>query len=182
MIDWQAVSAVADVVGVIVVAPSLVYLALQVRQNTRQMRASATNQYFDASKDLNLALIASTQTASVYRRGVADFDALDEDEKTQFFFYIAQFYQSFSNMHDLWTEKTLPDSAWHPIRKHLISMMALPGARHVWEAWAREGLAPAFVAYVDGLAASGEATYSLEQMLSGRPAAASAGTGGEPRS
>jgi len=151
--------------------PTLLYLALQVRQNTKQMRANATNQYFDASKDLNLALIANYQTASVYRRGVADFEALDENEKTQFFFYIAQFYQSFSNMHDLWTQKTLPDSAWHPIRKHLISMMALPGARHVWEAWAREGLAPAFVAYVDGLVASGEATYSLGRMLSGKAAA-----------
>lgn len=168
MIDWQAVGAVTDIIGVIVVAPSLVYLALQVRQNTAQMRASATNQYFEASKDLNLALITCKQTASVYRRGVGDFEALDEDEKTQFMFYVGQFYQSFSNMYDLWTEKTLPDTAWHPIRKHLISMMAQPGLRHVWEAWARDGLEPRFVDYVDKLASSGEVTYSLGRMLSGK--------------
>ena len=78
-------------------------------------------------------------------------------------------------MYVLWKAKMLPDSAWHPIRKHLVSMMALPGTRHVFEAWAREGLSPDFVAYVDDLAASGEATYSLKRGLSGRPQAREAG-------
>ena len=168
---------VSQIIAAILVAPTLLYLALQVRQNTKQMRASAANQYFEASKDLNLALISNRETASVYRRGVADFNALDEDEKTQFFFYVGQFYQSFSNMYDLWTDKALPDSAWHPIRKHLISMMAQPGLRHVWEAWAREGLAPDYVAYVETLGASGEATYSLKEALDGRAARSPQGEG-----
>jgi hypothetical protein len=90
------------------------------------------------------------------------------DEKTQFFFFTGQYYQAFSNMYDLWKSGALADSAWRPIRKHLISMMAMPGTRHVWDTWAREGLAPDFVAYVENLAASGEATYSLKGALAGR--------------
>ena len=55
----------------------------------------------------------------------------------------------------------------YPIRKHLISMVAMPGTRHVWDSWAREGLPAAFVVYVDRLGSSAEATYSLKNALGG---------------
>lgn len=160
-------ASLAQIASAILVVPSLIYLALQIRQNTEQARANAGHQYLETNKDLNLALIANKQAASVYRRGTFDFNALDDDEKTQFFFFTGQYYQAFSNMHDLWRRRLLPDTAWHPVRKHLISMMAMPGTRHVFESWARKGLPADFIAYVDGLAGSGEATYSLEQGLSG---------------
>ncbi len=159
---------VSQIAAAVLVAPTLLYLALQVRQNTAQARANAAHQYLETNKDLNLALIANKPMAGVYRRGTEDFDALDADEKTQFFFFTGQYYQAFSNMYDLWKSGALPDSAWRPIRKHMISMMAMPGTRHVWDAWAREGLAPDFVAYVETLGASGEATYSLQGALEGR--------------
>lgn len=161
-------AALAQIAAAVLLIPSIVYLAVQVRQNTAQARADAGHQYLAANKDLNLAIIANKQVASVYRRGTQDFEQLDADEKTQYFFYVAQYYQTFATMHDLWRGGALPESTWHPIRRHLISMMGLPGTRHVFDSWARAGLPPDFVAYVDGLAASKEQTYSLERGLSGR--------------
>ena len=158
---------ISQIVAALLVAPTLLYLALQVRQNTMQMRANANHQYLEVSKDLNLALIQNTQTASVYRRGCEDFNALNEDEKTQFFFYVGQYFQTFSNMYDLWKSRALPDSSWHIIRKHIISMMAMPGTRHVWDSWASTGLTASFVHYVDALSHSGEATYSLKGAITG---------------
>lgn len=159
---------VSQIAAAILVAPTLLYLALQVRQNTEQLRANASRQYLETSKDLNLGIIQNKQVASVYRRGCEDLPSLDADEKTQFFFYIGQFYQTFSTMFDLWKAGKLPESVWHTIRKHLVSLMAMPGTRHVRDAWAREGLAPDYVAYVENLGASGEATYSLKDALAGR--------------
>ena len=55
----------------------------------------------------------------------------------------------------------------------------LPGTRHVFESWARSGLPPDFVAYVDALVATKEQTYSLDQALSGRaPATTPRGAAG----
>jgi len=39
--------------------------------------------------------------------------ALDEDEKTQFFFFTGQYYQAFSNMYDLWQDGLQSQSAQH---------------------------------------------------------------------
>lgn len=161
-------AALAQVAAAVLLIPSIIDLALQVRQNTEQARADAGHQYLAANKDLNLAIIANKQVASVCRRGTQDFEQLDADEKTQYYFCVAQYYQAFCTMNDLWRRGALPESTLHPIRRHLISMMALPGTRHVFESWARSGLRPDFVAYVDRLANTKEETYSLERGLSGR--------------
>ncbi len=84
-------------------------------------------------------------------------------------------------MYDLWKAKKLPDNAWHPNRKHLLSMMTMPGTRHVWDCYAKAGQAAAFVAYVEALHASGELTYSLKDVLRGKASDETATTpGGQP--
>ena len=47
----------SQIVAAILVAPTLLYLAVQVRQNTRQMRANASFQWIEASGQMN-ALVA----------------------------------------------------------------------------------------------------------------------------
>jgi hypothetical protein len=147
--------------------PTLIFLAIQVRQNTRQLRANAAHQFLETNKDLNIAMVGSKEAADVYVRGVKDFAALDEAERLQFMLWTGQYYQTFSNMHDLWKSGSLPETAWRPIRKHLIDMLAMPGTRHVWETFARDALPPAFIAYGDRLSASGETSYSLTKGLAG---------------
>lgn len=154
--------------------PTLVFLAVQVRQNTRQLRANASHQFLETNKDLNIALVQNKDAAGVYLRGLKDFAALDEAERLQFILWTGQYYQTFSNMHDLWKTGSLPETAWRPVRKHLIDMLAMPGTRHVWETFAREALPQDFIAYGDRLAASGEASYSLREGLAGPAAKARA--------
>ena len=147
--------------------PTLIFLAVQVRQNTKQLRANASHQFLETNKDLNIAMVGNKAAASVYVRGMKDFNALDEAERLQFVLWTGQYYQTFSNMHDLWKSGSLPETAWRPVRKHLIDMLAMPGTRHVWEMFAREALPPDFIAYGDRLAASGETSYSLRGGLAG---------------
>jgi hypothetical protein len=147
--------------------PTLIFLAVQVRQNTRQLRANAAYQFLETNKDLNIAMVGSRHAAGVYVRGIRDFDSLDEAERLQFILWTGQYYQTFSNMHDLWKAGLLPETAWRPVRKHLIDMLALPGARHVWEAFARDALPADFIAYGDRLSASNETSYSLMKGLGG---------------
>jgi hypothetical protein len=147
--------------------PTLIFLAMQVRQNTRQLRANAAHQFLETNKDLNIVMVGSKEAASVYVRGVKDFAALDDAERLQFVLWTGQYYQTFSNMYDLWKSGSLPETAWRPVRKHLIDMLAMPGTRYVWESFARDALPSAFIAYGDRLGGSGETSYSLAKGLAG---------------
>jgi hypothetical protein len=143
----------------------LVVLIVEVRQNTMQARSNAAYQFLETSSNLNLAVIENRDVASMLRRGNNDYNALDADEKTQYFFFIGQYYQVYSNMFDLWQNGSLPDSAWHAVRKDILTLMAMPGPRLIWAGYAKEGQSPAFVAYVESLVASGEGTYSFDDLL-----------------
>ncbi len=152
---------VSQIVAAILVAPTLLYLALQVRQNTRQMRAVARYQFVEATGQMNALTAGSRETASLFRRGMTDIDALDADERMQFFVFIGQFFQIYSVMFELHEDRLLPDSQWHNVRKDLVSLLASSGGRRVWEVFGREGLDPKFAAAVEAMTKSGEASYDM---------------------
>lgn len=49
--NWAAIQAVAEAIGAIVVVASLIYLAIQVRQNTRAVRVATYDGMVQASGD-----------------------------------------------------------------------------------------------------------------------------------
>jgi len=156
---------ISQLVAAIALVPSVIYLAVQVRQNTLQARANAGYQFLEASANLNMEVIGNKQVAGVIRRGLESYEALDEDEKLQFLMFVAQHYQTHSTVYELYQNKMLPESQWHPVRKDILTILATSGGRQIWDEFAVEGLPPRFVAYVESLLESGESSYSLGELL-----------------
>jgi hypothetical protein len=152
---------ISQIAAVLLVVPSIIYLALQVRQNTQQMRATARFQWVDASGQLNALVAGSTQAASVFRRGMDNAEQLSEDERMQFLVHVGHFMQIYSTMFELHREKLLPDSQWHNCRKDIISVINSPGGLWVWEAVGKPGLDPVFVAYVESLKSAPDKSFDL---------------------
>ena len=90
---------------------------------------------------------------------------LDFDERLQFIWFVEQRFTTQSTVYELYRNKTLPESQWHPIKKDIITLMATNGGRTVWGDFAAEGLSPDFAAYVEGLLASGESSYSMDELM-----------------
>lgn len=151
----------SQIVAVALVAPSLLYLALQVRQNTQQLRATARFQWVEASGQFNALTAGSVQAASVFRRGWDNPEMLDDDERMQFLVHLGHFMQVYSTMYELHQEKLLPDSQWHNCRKDMISVMNSPGGLWVWETFGSHGLSPEFARYMESLREAEDASYDL---------------------
>ena len=151
----------SQILAVFFVAPSLIYLALQVRQNTSQLRAAARYQFVEASGQLNALIAGDKDTASVYRRGLENLDSLDDDERMQLTFFLGQFYQIYSVMFELHEDRLLQDSQWYNIRKDLLMLLRSPSGAMVWEEFGKAGFDPKFVAFLESLKESDEASYSL---------------------
>ena len=152
---------VSQIAAAILVAPTLLYLAVQVRQNTKQMRANASFQWLAASGEMNALVAGDKQAASVFRRGWDDPATLDDDERTQYLVHIGHFMQIYSTMYELHEQGLLPATQWHNCRKDIVSLMNSAGGVWVWETFGKRGLDPAFVAFVESLKTSGEATYDI---------------------
>lgn len=148
-------------------APTLILLAMQVRQNTKRLRANAIHQFLETNKDPNIAMPANKAAASDHVRGAKDFNALDEAERLPLALWTGQHHQAFSNMHDLWKSDSLSETACRPVLKQSIEMLATPGTRNAGVRPARRAPPPDFIAFGDKLAASGEKTLSLRGGLAG---------------
>ena len=68
----------AEIIGVILVIASLVYVAQQLRQNTDMMRVSASNERVKRDFDIVANLLDNRNLAEVWVKGGKQFDALDE--------------------------------------------------------------------------------------------------------
>ncbi len=155
----------SQVLAVFALVPSVIYLAVQVRQNTLQARSNAAYQFLEANGNINITVIENKQLASVVRRGLEKHDNLDKDEKLQFMWFVGQHFTVQNTMYALYQNKMLPESQWYPVKKDILTMMSTPGSRTIWDDVAVKALSPAFVTYVEGLLTREEGSYSLGQVL-----------------
>ena len=96
--DWDAVAAIGEIVGALAVVISVIYLALQVRENTR---ISTQNMVQEAIKDFARVdqLVATTpDLASIVVKGNEGIENLAPDQKLRFDGY----YSSFFSVLEVW--------------------------------------------------------------------------------
>ena len=95
--NWDAIGAVAELLGAIGVIGSLLYLAAQIRRSSASDDAktfeSVTNSWHQATANL---LDASNRVA--FLKGLDGYDALDDDGRFHFHVLVAQILDRFDTM------------------------------------------------------------------------------------
>ena len=82
--NWEAIGAIAEAFGVILVLMTLVYLAIQVRDAKDQVRRSAQERRHSNLRELYLAPTQNAELASVYSRTEAAWTPEIESEEQLF--------------------------------------------------------------------------------------------------
>lgn len=82
--NWDALSAVAEIFGVIAVVVSLLYLSYQIRQNTIQLRQDNLMKNVRGTLDTNWSYHRDPEAFEIFRKGVESFDALSPQEQAHF--------------------------------------------------------------------------------------------------
>ena len=89
--NWVAVGAMAEVVGVIAIFVSLIYVAIQIKQNTQEISRSveatelaAFERNIESGNGIRELLILNPDVAKLFLRGLESFRALETEEKLRF--------------------------------------------------------------------------------------------------
>ena len=146
--NWDALGAISEFVGAIAVVVTLVYLAIQVRQNTSALRSTATQGAHDQAAALYDLLSSDTSIADIFVRGLISPDELTSEETARFFSLSLAFMFRYQNWY-LQTrsgliEKELLES-WARVLRQL---SGAPGFRRFWQQRAHI-FADEFVRYLD---------------------------------
>ena len=157
--NWDAIGASSELVGAIAVVVTLVYLALQVHQNTRVLRSqglqSAIEKYLCNIDNVT----KSPAEAEIFRRGLNDFESLPPGEQGSFHSQMHSLLHGFNNVWNLHKAGLLPDFELVAMRGLFVSHLICPGAQSWWNSF-KDVPPPHLVEYLDD--AIGEADGQIE--------------------
>src|SRR4029434_8986619 len=82
--NWEMLTAIGQLAAVIVGIPSLIYLALQIRAQTKERHQSVVNALTVQWGDLTRSFHDNAEFCAIYLRGVQSFTDLDAVSKLRF--------------------------------------------------------------------------------------------------
>jgi len=136
--DWEIVSAIGELVGALAVVVSLVYLAKQINQNTRQVEEQSRTQRLSVLgylgeqwRGFRKNITASPEVAAIWRRGNENLEQLTDDERAVFDMLLVEFFWGFSFNWMMGVEEGLGEYLREGIENNLLIYNS-PGIRDWW--------------------------------------------------
>ncbi|MEM7467865.1 MAG: hypothetical protein AAF387_13410 [Pseudomonadota bacterium] len=81
--DWNFAALVAQIVSALAVVISVLYLAQQIRAQTRESRLNATRDLAKDFRDLLADIGRDDQLFKLFRRSLNDYDSLNDEERSR---------------------------------------------------------------------------------------------------
>lgn len=126
------VAAIGQLAAVLVGIPSIIYLAIQIRAQTKERRVSAVNALTVQWGDMTNALHDSAELSEIYLRGAQSFDGLDPVSKLRFSAFFNRFVNYFEAMYFAHRDGILTGSAWAKVERTMGDLVACPGVQQWW--------------------------------------------------
>lgn len=130
----QALGNLGEFVGAVGVVVSLVYLGLQLRQNTSSVRASSFNSMIQNSIRLLEHTFADREFAALVARAEEDPSVLTPEERVRWDAYMTAVFRHFGNLVYQNRVGALDAQMWRSYRRDLKEHLRSPH----WVAWFRE--------------------------------------------
>ena len=95
--NWDAIGALAEVVGAIAVVITLIYVAVQIRQDTNATKLTAAQ---NTSRDLRdaLGVLANDMgMTAIHLRALKDVGSLSPEERHRLYPYLNVLYKQYEN-------------------------------------------------------------------------------------
>ena len=125
--NWGAIGAVGEVVSSFAVLITLIYLAQQIKQNTRSQSIATYESAMSGYNDVQTFVASDVESASIWRRGSVEPESLNEDEAVRFDFMVRNFANQVYKLLRLHENGALPQAEWHNTIDEANQFFELPG-------------------------------------------------------
>jgi hypothetical protein len=166
--NWEMLTAIGQLATVVVGVPSVIYFAIQLREQTRERRQSAVNALAVQWGDLTKALHENAEFTALFLRGVQSFHDLDAVSKLRFSAFQNRFFKNFEGMYYSRREGILTLELWSEIERTMSDFLAYDGVRQWWETrkhWHTDSFAGVVDAIIGRVQKpTAYSTYNLKQI------------------
>ena len=152
--NWEAIGAIGDLVGGIAVLATLVYLAIQVQQNTNSVRGAAEMESGRMRMDWHAIAASDPHLAEIWEKAMQNSQSLSWQELGRFRWFVASYFFVFEASWFQYKRRLLDDSGWIPLERAMLGLLAYQSVSEWWDAESSP-YSSAFRQYVTDLRESG---------------------------
>ena len=150
--NWEMLSAIGLVVAAIGVIISLIYLAVQIREQNKERRRAGINILTAQWNELVKSAQESREFAVLFLQGVRCFHDLDGPDKLSFSAFFTRFTRNCEGMFIYYRDGALEKALWDGVERTMSDYFAYPGVREWW-ATRKHWLTDEFRAVVEAIIA-----------------------------
>lgn len=151
---FEALGNLGDFLGGIGVVVTLIYLSIQIRQNTNAIRTASRQDIAAGYRDVT-GMLLDMQVATAFAKGLNSYPDLPFEERARFGIYINQEALFHQGAYALYESEQLDERTYFAYRDWFACIIATPGGRVWWEDVARPIFEPRMVAAIDERMAAG---------------------------
>jgi hypothetical protein len=124
---------IGQVIGAIAVVVSLIYVALQIRQNTNAVRAATAQSLHEHFASWYHLIASDASLAELATNGLRDYTTLSDTEKARFVSLFMAFLAYFQNAFLKWKQGLLALSLWKSWEQVMMNLIGAPGGKALWK-------------------------------------------------
>lgn len=133
MVNWEAVGAIAELLGAIGVIATLIYLASQIRQNTKALYRNEMNVAMEQWSSFRILMLSNPTFGDVFSRGIQDLASLSREERLIHDNLLTELMQISRHTYHRSKEGVVGMEEWEQNSKpHLAGVVRSPGFKAWW--------------------------------------------------
>jgi hypothetical protein len=135
----QDLGAIGEFIGGVAVVITLIYLAVQIRQNTNVHASLIRQNFYDATQQMMLHGVESSEFMELWTRAISTDDSLTPTEKTQIWRHMQAMFMGYQGFFEQYKSGSLPDKDWALLRKILTTFWLADGKgwKEAWQIMSR---------------------------------------------
>jgi len=134
MINLQYLANISEVVGAVVVVMSLVYLAVQVRQNTQAQRTENYSRALDRLAAMQSMFSQDSDISLIFSKGIENSSNLTPQERARFTWSMYEAFGAFEFMFLASRTDAIPEEVWTRWSSAVAWWLTFPGVQTWWRA------------------------------------------------
>ena len=132
VMNWEAISAIGEIIGALAVVITLIYLARQIKDNTRVARSATRQSIAETTMSIADDMIGDRELAKVFLKDIQNAD-LDAAERLQIFARAYKGMRNYENIHYQFLTGMLSENEWLGFRSNLKANFEWASMRAYWD-------------------------------------------------
>ena len=129
----QELGSIGELVGAIATIATLIYLAVQIRHNTKLSRVSSLQATLDGGRNHTIQpVVANPEVAKIFASGMTSFEGLDSEDQVRFTWFLLEAILQMQNVMQLHDQGILDEVEYEAWLAYTAAIIVTPGGSVAW--------------------------------------------------